>query len=408
MRVEDVSIVSIADSVGTPFYLYSSQQIRSNVEALQISLERFSPLIAFAVKANPNISVLKLMAQLGCGADIVSMGEGMRAIKAGVDPSKIVFSGVGKTRDEMTAALQAGVGLFNIESMEELSDLDEVAVETGKKASACLRVNPSIAAGGHAKISTGKKGDKFGIPIEDSGLAYSRSAQMKGVELIGLDVHIGSQISTVEPYERAFDAVSKKTNELRSAGFRVTTIDLGGGFGVQYESEPQFPFNDYAELVSKFIKPLSVKIVIEPGRSLLANSGVLVASVIRQKRTADHNFLIIDAGMNDLMRPALYGAKHPILPVVDKGTRKNEQTDSWEIVGPICESSDIFLQNAPMGSLSAGALVGIGMAGAYGASISNEYNTRPLCPEVMVEGDKWRTIRARPSFDQMINREVMV
>lgn len=402
---EDVSIETIAAAIGTPFYCYSEATLRRHIRVFQSAFAGLDALTAYSVKANSNLAVIAVLASEGAGADIVSGGELKRARRAGVPASKVVFSGVGKTREEMALALDEGIYQFNVESGPELDALNEIALSKGVRAPVALRVNPDVRAGGHEKISTGRAEDKFGVPWNEARALYARARTLKGIEVKGVDVHIGSQIAALAPFEAAFRKVAELVRTLRADGSTIERLDLGGGLGISYgESgeEPPHP-DEYARLIRDIAAPLGVQLIFEPGRMIVGNAGVLIARVIYDKRAEARRFLIIDAGMNDLIRPALYGAHHAMIPVAEPPT--DAPTHAYDVVGPVCESSDRFAVARTLPEMPEGALLAIMSAGAYGAAQASQYNSRPLAPEVMVNGATWRVIRRRPDFDQMIALE---
>jgi diaminopimelate decarboxylase len=402
---EDVSIETIAAAVGTPFYCYSEATLRRHIRVFQSAFAGLDALTAYSVKANSNLAVIKVLASEGAGADIVSDGELKRARRAGVPGSKIVFSGVGKTRGEMALAIDEGIYQFNVESEPELEALNEVALSKGARAPVAFRVNPDIKAGGHEKISTGKAEDKFGVPWARARDLYARARGLAGIDVKGVDVHIGSQISALAPFEAAFRKVAELVKTLRADGAPIERLDLGGGLGIFYgESgeEPPHP-DEYALLIRDIAGPLGVQLIFEPGRMIVGNAGILVARVIYDKEGGDRRFLIIDAGMNDLIRPALYGAHHSLIPVAEP--KAGAATIAYDIVGPVCESSDRFAVGRALPEMREGALLAIMSAGAYGAAQASQYNSRALVPEVMVNGATFRVIRRRPSFEEMIALE---
>jgi diaminopimelate decarboxylase len=400
LHCEGVPLSQIADAVGTPVYVYSSAAMCRQVERFRRALEPLhDPLIAYAVKANSNAAVVATLARAGLGADIVSGGEYRRAIAAGVAPDRIVFSGVGKTEDEMALALRGGLYQFNIESFEEAEMLSAVAASMGLTARAAFRVNPSVGAGGHAKITTGAAENKFGIPIDDAPDFYSRAAGLPGLELQGVAVHIGSQLSSLEPFEEAFSKVGEVLRALRSDGHDIKTADLGGGVGVPYDPDlppPPSP-EDYGAMVRRITRGWDVRLLFEPGRLIVGNAGVLLSRVIRVKPGPEHPFVIVDAAMNDLMRPALYEAWHKIDAVRPDG-------DKWtaNVVGPVCETGDTFATARNMDRIGARDLVVFRTAGAYAATMSGTYNSRPLTPEVLVQGDRWAVVRPRVDVEALI------
>lgn len=405
LHAEGVALSEIAAEVGTPVYVYSSATLERHYRVFAEGLAGVNSLIAYSVKANSNIAVLQTLAKLGAGADVVSGGELARALIAGIPADRIVFSGVGKTRDEMAQALHAGIKMFNVESLPELYVLNEVALGLGTRAPMTFRVNPDVTAGGHEKISTGKKENKFGIAWSRAEEAYAEAANLPGIEVVGVDVHIGSQIDDLAPFEAAIQKVGALIERLRKAGHNIRVFDIGGGLGIPYgdNSRTPPPPSDYGALVRRLTSDLDVQMVFEPGRMIAGNSGVLLTKVLYVKEGEDRSFLIIDAAMNDLLRPALYDAFHDIEPVIAPGPDFDSAT--YDIVGPICESGDTFAKAREMPALEAGDLVVIHSAGAYGAAQSSQYNTRPLVPEVMVRGDQYRIIRERPRIEDILKTE---
>jgi len=404
---EDVSVAEIAAQVGSPFYVYSAATLTRHFQLFEEALNWADHTICFAMKSNSNQAILKLLGDLGAGMDVVSGGEYARAKAAGVAGEKIVFSGVGKTREEMRRALEGGIRQFNVESEPEMEVLSEVAASMGTVAPITVRVNPDVDARTHEKISTGKKGDKFGIPISRATEVYARAAPLPGLKVVGIDVHIGSQLTELEPFETAYLKVADLTRQLRAEGHEITRLDLGGGLGIPYarsNEAPPLPI-EYGQLIQRTVGDLGCEIEIEPGRLISGNAGIMVAGVIYVKDGDGTNFLILDGAMNDLVRPAMYGAWHDIIPVVEAapGVEKHP----YDIVGPVCESGDTFAKGRPMPPLSPGDLVAFRSAGAYGAVMSSEYNTRPLIPEVLVQGDQFAVIRPRPTFDEIIARDTI-
>lgn len=400
---EDVPLAEIAAGVGTPVYVYSTATMRRQVEALRSALEPLAdPLICYALKANPNAAVVAALARAGLGADVVSGGEYRRATAAGIGPGAIVFSGVGKTEEEMRLALGGGLYQFNLESLEEAEMLSSVAASTGLVAPVGFRVNPDVRAGTHAKISTGAAENKFGIAIGEAMDAYAHAAQLPGLSVQGVAVHIGSQLTSLDPLERAFTSVGGLVEKLRAAGHRIRVADLGGGLGVPYDPDQPSPPSpaDYGAMVRRVTSRWDVRLVFEPGRLIVGNAGVLLSRVIRIKPGALHPFIIVDAAMNDLMRPALYDAWHKIDAVQPTGER-------WvaNVVGPVCETGDTFATAREMDRLEAGELVVFRTAGAYAAAMSNTYNSRPLTPEVLVNGSRWVVVRPRIDVDRLVAAE---
>jgi diaminopimelate decarboxylase len=397
---EEVPLADIAAAVGTPVYVYSTGTMCRHVAALRQALEPFpDPLIAYAVKANPNSAVIATLAKAGLGADVVSGGEYRRAIAAGVSGDKIVFSGVGKTEDEMRLALEDGIYQFNLESLDEAEMLSAVATGMGRTASVGFRVNPDVAAGGHAKITTGSAENKFGIAIGDAVEAYARIATLPGLRVQGVAVHIGSQLIRLDPLERAFTRIGELIEELRAAGHDIRVADLGGGLGVPYDPSQPLPPSpaDYGAMVKRIAGGWNVRLVFEPGRLIVANAGVLLSRVIRVKPGATDPFVIVDAAMNDLMRPALYDAWHRI-----EAVRPGGRLRTSNVVGPVCETGDTFATGRQMDEVAAGDLVVFRTAGAYAAAMASTYNSRPLTPEVLVDGKCWAVVRPRVGIDALI------
>ena len=402
---EDVPLAEIAASVGTPFFCYSTATLTRHFKLFEEALAHSDHLICYAMKANSNLAVIKLLGDLGAGMDVVSQGEYLRARAAGVPGDRIVFSGVGKTRAEMRTALEGGVRQFNVESEPEMLALDEVARSMGVVAPITIRVNPDVDAKTHHKIATGKAENKFGIPISRASEVYALAASMSGLQVVGVDVHIGSQLTDLAPYEAAYQKVAELTEQLRAEGHTITRLDLGGGLGIPYErsnSAPPLPI-EYGQMVQRVLGHLGCEIEIEPGRLIAGNAGVMVSEVIYVKDGEDRQFMILDAAMNDLIRPAMYDAHHDIIPVVEPAA--GAEPAQYDIVGPVCESGDTFAKGRVMAPVVAGDLVAFRSAGAYGAVMSSEYNSRPLIPEVLVHGDQFAVIRPRPTYDEMMERD---
>jgi diaminopimelate decarboxylase len=400
LHAEDVPIERIAAAVGTPFYLYSAAGLAALYHRFAEAFAPAKPLVCYAVKANSNLAVLRLFARLGAGADVVSEGELRRALAAGIPPRHIIFSGVGKTREELEAALAAGIHQINVESVPELRRLSEVAVARRQTARVALRVNPDIDALTHAKIATGKKENKFGIDIEDAGEAYRLAAELPGIEPVGLAMHIGSQLVDLGPFRDAFARLAELVLELRAAGLSVGRLDLGGGIGIRYHAERPPEPAAYAALVRQVFGPLEVELAFEPGRVLCGPAGLLIASVVYVKDGATRRFVILDAAMNDLIRPALYEAWHDIVPV--RLPSAGAVLSPADVVGPVCETGDTFGTERDVPPLAEGDLVALTDAGAYGAVMSSAYNSRLLVPEVMVSEGRFAVIRARPSYEAML------
>jgi diaminopimelate decarboxylase len=392
LHAEDVPLPEMAEAVGTPVYVYSRATLTRHARVFRDALSVLPSVhIAFAVKSNPNLAVLKLLAREGYGADVVSGGEMERALKAGMAAQGIVFSGVGKTSAEMARALEAGIGQFNLESEEEGVELAALAAARGLRASAALRVNPDVDAGTHGKISTGKADNKFGVPYDLAADMYARLSALPGLAMRGLAVHIGSQLASLDPLESAFTRMGALMGAIRAGGGTITHMDLGGGIGVPYKAGDVFPDpRDYAAMIARVTAGWDVTLMFEPGRVIAGNSGVLLTRVVRVKPGVSAPFVIVDAAMNDLARPALSDAWHDFLSVEPKGERMTAN-----IVGPICESSDTFAMGRDIDAVAAGDLAVFGTAGAYGATMANTYNSRALVPEVMVDGDRWAIVASR-------------
>lgn len=404
---EDVCLTDVADAVGTPFYIYSTATLTRHYKVFEQALQGLSYKIFYAMKANSNLAVLRILSDLGAGMDVVSVGEYRRALRVGVLPERIVFSGVGKTQDEMRYVLTHGVRQFNVESEPELHLLNKIAVEMRQTAPIALRVNPDVDAKTHPKIATGLADNKFGIPIGKARQIYREASAMSGVDIVGIDVHIGSQIVELEPYRAAFEKIAALTQVLRSDGHNIRRLDLGGGLGIPYKRQntaPPLPL-DYGQVIRDTLGDIDVEIDIEPGRLIAGNAGLLVSKVIYNKATEGRDFLIIDAAMNDLIRPAMYEAYHDIIPVIE--AKPGQSMSPVDIVGPICESGDTFAKARQMPPIRDGELVAFRSAGAYGAVMSSEYNSRLMIPELLVNGDQYAVIRKRPTFDEMINRDML-
>jgi diaminopimelate decarboxylase len=401
---EAVRLDLLAEKVGTPFYCYSAATLERHFKVFSGALPPGS-LVAYAVKANDNLAVLKTLAKLGAGADVVSGGELAKALAAGIPANKIVFSGVGKTKAEMRAGLDAGIYQFNVESEPELAALNEVALSLGKRAAVSLRINPDVDARTHAKINTGMAETKFGIPFAHAREAYAHAATLKGIEIVGVDVHIGSQITELDPFEQAFTIIGELIATLRGDGHAISRLDLGGGLGVPYEhnNEPPPDPTAYGAMVTRVTKDFGCKLSFEPGRLIAANAGVLVSQVIYVKRGDAKTFAIIDAGMNDLVRPAMYDAFHEIVAVVQPVP--GSPRPKYDVVGPVCETSDLFASERPLPELKSGDLVAILTAGAYGAVMAGDYNARPRIAEVLVAGEQWGIVRPRESIADLVAKD---
>ena len=397
---EDVAIADIASNIGTPFYCYSTSALTSHYETMTNALACVDGRICYAVKANSNQAVIRTFAKLGAGADVVSEGEARRALSAGIPATKIVYSGVGKTREEIRFAISNDIGQFNIESVGELRILNEVAVELSKTATAVFRVNPNVDAQTHDKISTGRQEDKFGIDIDLILDVYRQASALPGIEPVGLAVHIGSQLTTLNPFKEAFSRVGMVVKTLREAGHTVSRLDLGGGLGIVYDSEEPPDPRTYAAVVEDTVGKLDVELTFEPGRVLVGNAGILVTSVVQTKETKTKRFVVVDAAMNDLIRPTLYDAFHAVAPVNEN---KSNSQQNVEIVGPVCETGDILAKNVPLPEMQENDLLFFKSAGAYGAVMASTYNSRLLIPEVMVNQKDFSVIRPRPSFEELIS-----
>ena len=403
---EDVALADIAKAVGTPVYVYSTATFERHYTVLREALEAEGvrdPLIAFAVKANSNLAVLRTLAQLGAGADTVSEGEIRRALAAGVPPERIVFSGVGKTRAEIAFALETGVSEINVESEPEMVAIAQVAQSLGKRATIAFRVNPDVAAGGHAKIATGKSENKFGVSFAEAERLYAQASNNAWLNPVGVACHIGSQITDLAPMAEAFAKMAGLVGRLKAEGLSVERLDLGGGLGVPYFNQPEPPSPaDYAKVVARATRGLDVALAFEPGRVIAANAGVLLAQVVHvHERPEGRRFLVLDAAMNDLLRPAMYDAYHDI-----RAVRPREgEARAYDVVGPVCETGDTFTRDRSLPEFEAGDLVAFMSAGAYGASMASEYNSRPLVPEVLVKGSDFAVVRPRPTYEEMLARE---
>jgi len=407
LHAEGVSLPSIAAAVGTPFYCYSTATLTRHYEVFSGAFADIEAMVCYAMKANSNQAVLKTLADLGSGADVVSGGELARALAAGIAPEKIMFSGVGKTDAEMDAALSAGIHCFNVESLPELDTLSARAEDAGTTAPVSLRINPDIDAKTHHKISTGKKEDKFGISYTDARAAYQKAASLPGLRVIGIDMHIGSQITELKPFGDAFSVLADLVHALRGDGHVIEHVDLGGGLGIPYRNDntpPPLP-DAYANVVKDHVRPLGVKTIFEPGRLIAGNAGIFVSQVIFIKEGEAKNFVIIDGAMNDLIRPTLYEAWHDVFPVRQETPEARRFTADF--VGPVCESGDFLAKDREVARLVRGDLVAFGTAGAYGAVQAGTYNTRPLVPEVIVNGDQFHICRPRESVGDIIARDTV-
>lgn len=402
---EDVPLSRIAAEVGTPVYVYSAATLTRHFGLFRQALDWTDHLVCFAVKANSNLAVLKLLGDLGAGMDVVSGGEYARAKAAGVPGDRIVFSGVGKTPAEMRMAIDGGIRQFNLESEPEMRALSALAASMGATVPVAVRVNPDVDAKTHEKIATGKSENKFGIPIARAREVYAEAAALPGLQVVGVDVHIGSQLTDLDPYRAAYAKVADLTRALRADGHAITRLDLGGGLGIPYRRDnnaPPLPI-EYGQVIRDAVGDLGCEIEIEPGRNIVGNAGVLLSQVVYLKEGEGRDFLIVDAAMNDLLRPAMYGAHHDIVPVIEPAVGTTVQP--FDVVGPVCESGDTFQKGAELPAMAAGDLIAFRSAGAYGAVMASEYNSRPLVPEVLVSGDHFAVIRARPTFEEMLARD---
>ncbi|GGF46699.1 diaminopimelate decarboxylase [Aliidongia dinghuensis] len=405
LHAEEVDLARIAETVGTPFYCYSTAAIAQRYRRFEAAVAPLGGRICYAVKANSNQAVLATLAGLGAGADVVSEGEARRAVAAGVPPERIVFSGVGKTEAELVYALETGIGQVNIESERDLELLSRLAVAHGRHMPIAIRVNPDVDALTHAKIATGKAENKFGIDIDAAPRVFARAAALPGVEPVAVALHIGSQLTDFTPYEQAFSRVAELVRALRADGIPIRHLDLGGGIGVSYHGGPAPDVAAYAEIVQRTVGDLDCALLFEPGRYLVAEAGVLVGTVIDVKQGATRRFVVADFAMNDLIRPTLYEAYHPILPVIEP--LLGATTSVVDVVGPICETGDFLARDRALPPVAPGDLLAVTHAGAYGAVMSSTYNTRPTVPEVLVTGARWAVVRPRPTYDELIGLDRM-
>lgn len=407
LHAEDVSVPAIAEAVGTPFYCYSTATLTRHYNVFAGAFSDIDAQVCFAVKANSNQAVIATLARLGAGADVVSGGELRRALAAGVPASKVLFSGVGKTAEEMDYALAAGIHCFNVESLPELEALSARAIATGHTAPISLRINPDVDAKTHKKISTGKSENKFGIAWKDARAAYAKAAGLPGLAITGIDMHIGSQITELQPFDDAISLLVELTKTLQEDGYPISHIDLGGGLGVPYRNDntpPPLP-DAYAQMVKRHVKPLGMKVMFEPGRLISGNAGILVSQVIFVKEGDAKNFLVVDAAMNDLIRPTLYDAFHEIQPVIEQPADAPRLIA--DVVGPVCETGDYLGLDRDLPKLATGDLIYVSTAGAYGATQASTYNTRLLVPEVLVNGDRFHVVRPRPTYEELIGMDSM-
>ena len=404
LHVEDVAIEKIAAEIGTPFYIYSTKTLLRHYQVFSDAMKKngLDALICYAVKANPNLSIIKTLANVGCGADVVSEGELRKALAAGIPANKIVFSGVGKSHDEIKYAIEKNIHEINVESYGELEVISQIAVNMNKQVEIAIRLNPDVDAGTHEKISTGKKENKFGIDMEMAGQIYAKAANLPGIKPVSVAVHIGSQLTSLEPYRQAFSKLAETITALQGQGIELKRLDLGGGLGIPYDKNDATPPSpdEYAKVIKETVGHLNLPIMLEPGRMIVGNAGMMIAKVIGQKNGVDRKFIILDAAMNDLIRPTLYNGHHEIIPIKQNNTET--QYITADIVGPICESGDIFAKGRKIPILNIGDMVAFGSAGAYGASMSSTYNSRRLIPEILVDNDKFAIIRKRQTYEELL------
>lgn len=404
MFCEGVKLTDIAAEFGTPCFVYSRSRLAENYHSYARAFNQFDDLaICYAVKSNSNLSLLKTLIDLGAGLDIVSIGELERGLLAGCDPSKIVFSGVGKQSYEIERALSIGIRCFNIESAEELHQIQSVASSMGKKAPVAFRINPNVDAGTHPYTSTGLKSNKFGVPSEDALTLYLEAAQLSHIDIIGIDFHIGSQINEIAPFIDSLKKILETVDEIEAHNIRISCLDIGGGIGVHYKDEPVFDIQDYARQVQALTDQRKMKLILEPGRSISADAGILLTKVLYRKSNSERNFAILDAGMNDLLRPSLYGAWHDVI-IAHKKQVGDRETTVCDIVGPVCESGDFFAKGRPFAGMP-GDLMAIMNTGAYCATMASNYNSRGRCAEVLVDGNQTYLIRRRETFDDQVMHE---
>lgn len=401
LHAEDVNLKDLADEVGTPFYCYSTATLERHYKVMDEAFKGSDHAIHYSIKGNSNQAVIKTLADLGAGMDVVSEGELRRALAAGVPARKIVFSGVGKTARELALALREGIACFNVESEPELELLNDVAGRVGQRAAISIRVNPDVDAKTHAKITTGKSDNKFGITYQRASAVYARAAALPNLDVTGVDMHIGSQITELAPFEQAFKLMAQLVDQLKTEGHNIRHLDLGGGLGVPYRGTNDVPPHpdEYAQMVKRTLGHLGLKYMLEPGRMIVGNAGIMVTKVIYMKENEGKHFVIQDGAMNDLIRPTLYDAYHEILSVDES---RNEKSIEADVVGPVCETGDYLAKGRRLPQVQQGDLLAVMTAGAYGAVQSGTYNTRPLIPEVLVKGDKWALVRPRQTYDELI------
>lgn len=400
---EELPIPEIAEKIGTPFYLYSKNTLLRHYRKLDEALAGIDHIICYAIKANPTLAICKLFADAGAGADVVSGGELRRALQVGIPPEKIVFNGNGKTAEELRAGLEADILMFNVDSESELLLLEKMAGEMGRRARVALRVNPDIDPQTHPNISTGLKKNKFGVSIDNALELYKEAAMMPNIEIAGIHKHIGSQITKLSPFVDSMERILALRDDLARSGIAIRYIDMGGGIGITYDDEHPPTFEEYVNAVRPLIEGSGRTLIIEPGRVLTGNAGIVVTKVLHVKKTPEKNFVVVDAAMNDLLRPSMYNAYHRIIPV--KSRSEQNGTITADVVGGICESTDFFAKGRELPAVEPGELVAIMSAGAYGSAMSSNYNSRPLIAEVMVDGAEFKTIRRRQSYEEMVSLE---
>ena len=403
LHCENINLIELSKKVGSPFYCYSSKILESKYSELTDAFKEEDLLVCFSLKANSNQSIIKTFSSLGSGADVVSIGELKRALKAKIPPNKIVFSGVGKNTDEIIFAIKNKILMINVESISELKQISTQAANLNMIAPISLRVNPDIEAGGNEKISTGKKQDKFGISIKESIDVYELASNLDNIEIKGIDVHIGSQINDLEPFEKTFNSIVETITKLKDKNIDIDIIDIGGGIGINYTDEKALNIKDYAALVSKKLGSLNKKIIIEPGRFLTAESGILVTKIIYIKENESKKFIIVDAAMNDFIRPSLYGSLHNALPIIEND--KERPIESYDVVGPICETGDFFIKDFKTSQLLERDLLAITNVGAYGSVLSSNYNSRPSIAEIIIKDDSYSVIKKRQDIEEMIDQD---
>ena len=403
LHCENINLIELSKKVGSPFYCYSSKILESKYSELTDAFKEEDLLVCFSLKANSNQSIIKTFSSLGSGADVVSIGELKRALRAKIPPNKIVFSGVGKNTDEIIFAIKNKILMINVESISELKQISTQAANLNMIAPISLRVNPDIEAGGNEKISTGKKQDKFGISIKEAIDVYELASNLDNIEIKGIDVHIGSQINDLEPFEKTFNSIVETITKLKDKNIDIDIIDIGGGIGINYTDEKALNIKDYAALVSKKLGSLNKKIIIEPGRFLTAESGILVTKIIYIKENESKKFIIVDAAMNDFIRPSLYGSLHNALPIIEDD--KERPIESYDVVGPICETGDFFIKDFKTSQLLERDLLAITNVGAYGSVLSSNYNSRPSIAEIIIKDDSYSVIKKRQDIEEMIDQD---